>query len=56
MRVARLPWDINGARAAGLLGGYVCRGRPYPDAIMKAPDVEGDTLEEVARAIVSMKG
>jgi 2-haloacid dehalogenase len=56
MLVATHPWDINGAKAAGLLGGYVCRGRPYPDAIMKAPDVEGDTLEEVARAIAGMKG
>jgi 2-haloacid dehalogenase len=55
MLVATHPWDVNGAKAAGLLGGYVCRGRPYPDTIMKAPDVEGDTLHEVALAIVDMK-
>jgi 2-haloacid dehalogenase len=55
MLVATHPWDINGAKAAGLLGGYVCRGKPYPDAVMRAPDVEGDTLAEVARAIVAMK-
>ena len=56
MLVATHPWDVNGAKAAGLLGGYVCRGRPYPHSVMRAPDVEGDTLEEVARAIVAMKG
>jgi 2-haloacid dehalogenase len=55
MLVATHPWDVNGAKAAGLLGGYVCRGRPYPDTVMTAPDVEGDTLLEVARAIVAMK-
>lgn len=55
MLVATHPWDVNGAKAAGLLGGYVCRGRPYPDTVMRAPDVEGDTLAEVARAIVAMK-
>jgi 2-haloacid dehalogenase len=56
MLVATHPWDVNGAKAAGLLGGYVCRGRPYPVTVMKTPDVEGDTLEEVARAIIAMTG
>jgi 2-haloacid dehalogenase len=55
MLVAAHPWDINGAKAAGLLGGYVCRGVPYPADVMTAPDVEGDSLAEVARAVIGMK-
>lgn len=55
MLVAAHPWDINGAKAAGLMGGYVCRGVPYPGNVMTAPDVEGDTLAEVARAVTGMK-
>lgn len=55
MLVATHPWDVNGAKAAGLLAGYVCRGRPYPDSVMKAPDIEGDTLGEIARAITGMR-
>ena len=55
MLVAAHPWDINGAKAAGLLGGYVCRGRPFPSGVMTAPDIEGNTLVEIARAIAAMK-
>ncbi len=41
------PWDIHGAKAAGLMAGFVARGQPFPP-IMMAPDVQGDTLAEVA--------
>ena len=55
MLVAAHPWDINGANAAGLMGGYVCRGVPFPRNVMTAPEIEGDSLAEVARGIVGMK-
>jgi len=51
--VAAHPWDVNGARAAGLMGGFVARGRPFP-AILPAPEVQGASLPEVARAILAM--
>lgn len=49
--VATHPWDVHGAMAAGLRGGYVARGRPWPDCFA-APDVTGETLAEVARALI----
>ena len=53
MLVATHPWDTNGAKAAGLMAGYVARGRPYP-AILKAPDVQRDSLADIAQGIISM--
>lgn len=55
MLVACHAWDVNGAKRRGLLGGYVCRNRPYPGHLMEAPDVEGETLLEVAKAVVAMR-
>jgi 2-haloacid dehalogenase len=55
MLAAAHPWDVNGAKAAGLLGGYVCRGVPFPADTMAAPDIEGETLAELAHAVVAMK-
>ena len=55
MLVASHPWDVNGAKRVGLLGGYVCRCRPYPDNLMQAPDVEGEDLLAVAKAILAMR-
>lgn len=49
------PWDVNGAKAAGLLGGYVCRGVPFPVDTMAAPDIEGETLAELAHAVIGMR-
>ncbi|UEM06917.1 haloacid dehalogenase type II (plasmid) [Skermanella rosea] len=51
--IACHPWDIHGARTAGLSAGYVARGRPFP-AVMQAPDVSGESLSEVARAFAAM--
>jgi 2-haloacid dehalogenase len=45
--IACHPWDIHGAKAAGLAAGYVSRGRPFPP-FMRAPDVSGETLSETA--------
>lgn len=51
--VAAHPWDIQGARRAGLLTGYVTRdGRPYP-AIMEEPHVVGATLLDVAEGLTA---
>lgn len=55
MLVACHPWDVAGAKAAGLLGAYVARERPYPFAIMPKPDVEAESLAAVSRAIVALK-
>lgn len=52
--VACHPWDIAGAMAAGLRGGYVRRKLPFPDAIMTKPDVEAPDLLGVARALVDL--
>ena len=48
--VATHPWDLHGAKVAGLLTGYVARGLPY-SAVLRAPDVSGETLRDVARAL-----
>ena len=48
------PWDLNGARAAGLITGYVSRGLPYPSTVMGGPDVEGLELPDLARALVAL--
>ncbi|MGI4985500.1 MAG: haloacid dehalogenase type II [Janthinobacterium lividum] len=51
--IAVHPWDINGARAAGLTTGYVSLGRPFSD-VMNAPDVVGDGLNDVVQALLSL--
>ncbi len=50
--VATHPWDIHGAKAVGLVGGYVARGRPFSPAL-RAPDVTGETLLDVARTLAA---
>jgi 2-haloacid dehalogenase len=44
-------WDVHGAKAAGLIGAFVARGQSYP-AAMVPPDVTGETLIDVARALL----
>ena len=44
------PWDITGAAAAGLVTAYLAADRPYSRA-MRIPDVEADTLPELARQL-----
>lgn len=53
MLVACHPWDVTGAKAAGLAGGYVARGKPYPP-VMTWPDVSGESLLDVADAILRL--
>lgn len=47
------PWDIHGAKSAGLMGAYVARGKPYPSS-MTAPDLAGESLLEVAEKLTSL--
>ena len=51
--VAAHPWDIHGAGVADLLGAYVARGRPFSPAL-RAPDVTGETLLDVARQLAQL--
>ncbi len=44
------PWGVHGAKAAGLVAGFVARGQAFPPTMM-APDVQGETLAEVARKL-----
>jgi 2-haloacid dehalogenase len=53
MLVAAHPWDIHGAKVAGLSGGYVERGRPFPPQL-HAPDLRGRELQDVATAIAGL--
>jgi len=52
--IATHAWDVHGAKCAGLTTGFVARGQPYPST-MRAPDVCGETLMDVARAIVALR-
>lgn len=49
--VATHPWDVHGAKAAGLKAAYVRRGQPFPPT-MRAPDLEGEELADVARRLM----
>ena len=49
--IATHPWDLHGAKIAGLMTGYVARGVPYSPAL-QAPDLTGETLLDVASGIV----
>jgi 2-haloacid dehalogenase len=51
--VATHPWDIHGAKAAGLIAAFVARGKPYPP-VMLAPDLMGQSLAEVAQKLVGL--
>ena len=48
--IAAHPWDLHGARAAGLSTGYVSRGLPWPGSL-DAPDLTAPRLTELARLI-----
>lgn len=51
--VAVHPWDIQGAKAAGLTGAYVSAERPFPPS-MRTPDISAETLSEAARTLVAL--
>lgn len=50
--IAVHPWDVHGAKRAGLRGGWLNRdGGRYPD-IFERPDATGRDLPDLARALV----
>jgi 2-haloacid dehalogenase len=50
--IAVHPWDVHGAKRAGLRGGWLDRdGSPYPDHFER-PDVTAPDLPALARALV----
>jgi 2-haloacid dehalogenase len=50
--IAAHPWDVGGAKWAGLFGGWLNRsGDEYPEPFPQ-PDAVGDTLESVGRALL----
>jgi 2-haloacid dehalogenase len=51
--VAAHPWDVHGARCAGLVGAYVARGRPYAP-VLRPPDIAADTLRAVAERLAAL--
>ncbi|MEX6508800.1 haloacid dehalogenase type II [Jiella sp. M17.18] len=53
MLVATHAWDTQGAKAAGLQAAFVARGQAYPPEML-APDVTGEDLVDVAKAILAL--
>ena len=49
--VAAHAWDVMGAMRAGLRGAWVARGERWLVPIVPEPDIRGEDLEDVARAI-----
>ena len=47
------PWDIGGARAAGLGGAWVRRGATTWPSWFEAPDVQGEHLGEVVDTLLA---
>jgi 2-haloacid dehalogenase len=50
LMVAAHPWDLHGARAAGLSTAYVSRGLPWP-ASLDAPDFTASSLGGIAQLL-----
>jgi 2-haloacid dehalogenase len=48
--VAAHPWDIHGAKAAGLIAAYAAIERPFPPSL-RAPDLGAASLSAVAKAL-----
>jgi 2-haloacid dehalogenase len=49
--IAVHPWDVHGAKRAGLRAGWINRdGQPYPD-VFAPPDVSAGDLPALARAL-----
>jgi 2-haloacid dehalogenase len=47
--VSAHPWDIHGAKTAGLPAGFVARGHPYPNVLLK-PNAIGQSLTILRRS------
>jgi 2-haloacid dehalogenase len=54
--VAVHPWDVDGAKRAGLLGALVDRGdAPYPSPLLP-PDLRATTLPRLAEQLIEASG
>lgn len=52
--IAAHPWDVHGARRAGLRGGWLDReGVPYPE-VFERPDASGRDLPSLVRALLAL--
>jgi 2-haloacid dehalogenase len=51
--VATHPWDLHGAKAAGLISAFVARGQPYPPFMLPS-DLQGPELRDIAEALVQL--
>ena len=51
--VAVHPWDINGAKAAGCVAGYVTADRPFVST-MRSPDLQASSLSAAVRALAAL--
>ena len=54
MLIASHPWDIHGARSAGLKAASLDRAKPFPD-VMKAPDLTGQSLTDLAEQLAKLE-
>jgi 2-haloacid dehalogenase len=52
--VAAHAWDVHGAKSAGLCAAWVRRQDRQFQPAMAAPDVQGETMLEVASALLAM--
>lgn len=50
--VATHPWDIHGAKSAGLQAGFVARGFSFPQ-IFTAPDATGEELADTVAKLLA---
>lgn len=53
--VSAHPWDVHGAKAAGLMAAYVRRGRPFPRTLLP-PDIEAEELRDIAAILTAPRG
>lgn len=53
--VAAHGWDVQGARSAGLITGYVARSGQPRSAVMAPADAEGETLIQVVDRLIGAR-
>jgi 2-haloacid dehalogenase len=51
--IAVHPWDVDGAKRAGLQGAWLNRKRGHYPEFFRAPDATGETLVELADVLVA---
>lgn len=52
--VAAHAWDVHGAKQAGLCAGWVKRQDKLYHPTMSPPDVQGDSMQQVASALLDL--